>query len=358
MAPALTNTVVVGLLVLLRERLSIVALVVAWLAGAAAALLLQLPAVLKVVRAMPRPEAAAGPSEIAPALREGGVIFTSSTVTKAVEVVDRMVASLVASGAISALYLSFRIIHLPFSMLSLALSRAIAPELSRLRGERDGAGFSRLLGFAVDLNLLLLAPVVALMMLLAEDVVAVFYGRGSFDGAAIATTSKAFFYYALAIVPMGFIGLLTRVYSALEDNRVPLLAAAVGGVTNIGLDLVLYQTRLAHGGIALASAIGLAVQAALMLAAIRRFGVVFEWRQAVRTAAAVLPGLVLLVAAVMVLREGLPAGAHLGARCLRLVVGGGAGAALYAVLVLALWPRRRPRRLRVALIGLLSLKVR
>lgn len=289
LAPAVTNIVIVAVLVAGHRRLSVTALVVGWLAGAAAAVLVQAPAAIRVVRALPAPGPDAAPPALAPALVQGGHVLAASVVLKSVEVVDRVVASLVGAGAISSLYFAFRLVHLPFSVLSLAFSRSLVPELSRLRGERDEEGFAGMIGFGLAANLVVLLPLAAFLAILAPPVVAVFYERGAFGVRSVAETSLAFTWYAPAIVGMGLIALMNRVFAALEDNRVPLLAAALGAAVNIGLDLALYRTPLRQGGIALASSVALALQAVVMTAALARFGVRVPWRRVLRETAGVVP---------------------------------------------------------------------
>jgi len=278
-APAVTNLIVIIVLICGHTKLSVTALLIGWLAGGLGAILFQLVPTIKIIRAMPTPGPNFDSPEIKPALVQGGHILSASIVSKSVEIVDRVVASLLGSGAISSLYYSFRLVHLPFSVLSLALSRAIGPELSRLRGEKDSGGFNRLIAFGFEFNVLVLCPLILFLIMMAEPVVRVFYQRGAFDADAVAETARAYTYYAPAIFGLGLIGLMNRVYSALEDNRIPLLAAGIGGVTNIVLDLLLYRTPLKQGGIALASSIGLFLQASVMMGLTRRWGVALPWRK-------------------------------------------------------------------------------
>ena len=265
MAPALSNLIIILTLFFLHERLSIRALVLGWLLGAAGAILIQAPAALKIYQGLEKASVEAPHPPVAPAIREGGHVFFASAVSKSVEIVDRVFASLIGTGAISSLYFSFRLVHLPFSVLSLALSRSLAPEFSRLRGQEDTDGFAGLVHFGIGINLIVLTPIVLFLMVFSAEVVGLFYGRGAFGSGAISRTSWAYLFYAPAILPMGLIALLNRVHASLEDNRLPLLAAVVGAVLNIGLDALLWNTPLQQGGIALASSLGLSVQTLVLL---------------------------------------------------------------------------------------------
>jgi len=340
MAPAFTNLVVILSLALFHRSLSIRALVLGWLLGAAGAVLIQAPAFVKIVRSLERPAAETPVPPVAPVVREGGHIFLASMVSKSVEVVDRIFASLIGQGAISALYFSFRLVHLPFSVLSLALSRSLAPEFSRLRGQKNLEAFSALVDFGIGINIIVLTPVVVFLMVFSTEVVGLFYGRGAFGADSILRTSRAYFFYAPAIVSMGLIALLNRVYASMEDNRLPMLAALVGGLLNMGLDAILWSTPLRQGGIALASSIGLGVQALLMLFWLEYRGQGRPLRNMLVQFMRVIPGLVLLGLLFWWLKSFLGQGSgFLGIAwrlCVPAILGGGA----YAIVARLVWPRR------------------
>jgi len=345
LAPALTNTVVVVVLFLFHRRLSISALVLGWLCGAAVAILVQAPAALKIYRNLRKTDGVGSGGDIAPALREGGNVLLSSVVSKSVEVVDRIFASMVGAGAISALYFSFRLVHLPFSVLSLALSRSLAPEFSRLRGEGDLEGLEGLVHFGLGLNFVVLTPVVLFLMLFSSDVIALFYGRGAFGHEAVARTALAYLYYAPAILPMGLIALLNRVYASLEDNRIPLLAAFCGGLVNVVLDAFLYRGSLHQGGIALASSIGLFFQAMLMMGLLRRWGFAFHPKVIGRHLFRLLVAAGGMGFGLMELKGLCPLAENFFQKLILLLGAGLAGFGVYAVIVAFLWPEWRRKAL-------------
>ena len=273
LAPAAMNVGIIVVLLLFHQSLGITAMVLACVAGSACFLLVQLPAAFHVIRSLKREEGETGDAPIGPPMREGRRIFISALATKGTEVADKIVGSLVGAGAISSLWYAFRIIHLPFAILGLAISRAIAPELSRLRGSRNYRDFGRIIHFGLDLNLFLLIPVTVFFMMFSREIVTLFYYRGAFSLDAVNQTSLAFFYYGLSLAPMGMAALLGRIFSAFENNRAPMIAAAVAAVLHIILDLVLYRTPLKQGGIALATAISQTTQVVLLFWALRRYPV-------------------------------------------------------------------------------------
>ncbi|BBB33586.1 putative peptidoglycan lipid II flippase [Thermotomaculum hydrothermale] len=276
-APAFMNVGTIGFLVLFYKKLGEISIVYAYLLGALLFFLIQVPFAFKVYFSIGNSGGEKGrvnaKEEFNSSLFEGGKIFALSIVNKSVEIVDRLVASLVGSGAISSLWYSFRIIHLPFAFFSLALSRALAPEFSRLKGNRDNKEFSILIARGLLINIAILLPITVFFMVFPDEIITVFYKRGNFGTHSLVLTSKAFFYYSLALLPMGTIAVLGRAYSSLENNTFPLIASIVGAVFNIVLDFILYRTSLKQGGIALATAISMYIQVVILYYFLSNFGI-------------------------------------------------------------------------------------
>ncbi len=276
-APAFMNAGIILFLVLFYKKLGEISIVYAYLSGALLFLIVQIPFVAKVYLSLKvenREEDNVNESrEFKSSLFEGGKIFLLSIINKSVEIVDRLVASLVGSGAISSLWYSFRVIHLPFAFFSLAISRALAPEFSKLKGKKDNAAFSSLIGKGLLINLAILLPVSVFFLLFPEQIISIFYKRGNFGAHSLALTSKAFFYYSFALLPMGMLAVLGRAYSSLENNTYPLIASVIGAILNIILDFALYRTNLQQGGIALATAISILAQVIMLFLLLSRFDI-------------------------------------------------------------------------------------
>ncbi len=283
-APAVMNLFIILILLGFHRHFGITALVIAYLSGAAAFLLFQLPAFFKIMKSLNLKRGTErNENPLKHSLKQSSHVFFTALANKSVEIVDRIVASLVGSGAISSLWYSFRVVQLPFAVLSLAVSRSIAPELSRLRGSRNYRDFDNAIHLGLDANLFLLVPVTIFFMVFSREVITLFYFRGAFSLKAVDQTSLAFFYYALAVTPMGLIALLNRFFSAFENNRAPMRIAVFGAGLNIILDFVLYKTPLKQGGIALATAISQGIQVILLFIAIHRYPVRIRFKRILTT---------------------------------------------------------------------------
>ncbi|NOZ13269.1 MAG: murein biosynthesis integral membrane protein MurJ [Acidobacteria bacterium] len=350
-APAVMNTVIILVLLAFHRHLGITALIIAYLSGAGAFFLFQLPAFFKVMKSLKRNEPENGKDPLNHSLKESSRIFVTALANKGVEVVDRMVASLVGFGAISSLWYSFRIVQLPFSIISLAINRSIAPELSRLRGSRNYRDFGTLIHLGFDFNLFLLVPVTIFFMAFSREVITLFYFRGAFTLAAVDRTSLAFFYYALAITPMGLIALLNRIFAAFENNRAPMRVAVFGAVLNVFLDFILYRTPLKQGGIALATAISIFVQVLLLFAALHRYPVRLRYRRILTTFGQLAFALIFFIPVLIIGKILMPETLHF--LPLLLWLGGIAALAflLYGTVTYGFLRSRRTEKMKVVLTG-------
>ncbi len=284
-APAFMNLGIIIFLILFYKDLGNNSLAYAYITGGVLFLVFQLPFVIKEYLNL-KPDGSRKtenqPEHLKSAFKEGGKILSLSVINKSVEITDRLVASLVGTGAISSLWYSFRIIHLPFAFFSLAVSRALAPEFSALKGKRDYSSFGTLLENGFTINLAVLLPITAFLLIFPSETITIFYKRGNFGDSALLLTSKALFYYSLALIPMGATAILGRAYSSLENNSIPLAASIGGALTNIILDFALYKTPLKQGGIALATAIALYVQTAILSAFLFKYKIAFSIKRLIK----------------------------------------------------------------------------
>ncbi len=296
LAPFFFNLTIIVTLLFLHKKLEIFSLAIGFLLGALIYALFQIPFMknkkIEDKGDNPDEDPVFSFTHIKEGFLEGGVIFLSSLLGKSVQLVDRIVASLVSSGAISSLWFSFRIIDLPTSIISRSISRAISPELSKFMAKKDKKGFIGSVEFGIILNILLILPLTIFIMLFSEEIVSVVYKRGVFGIKDLKMTALPLFYYSIGLLPMGFVSLLNRVFSSLEKNKPTLYAGAIGGLVNIVLDFILYKTSLLHGGIALATSIAMFFNFYFVMVFLKKEGYKLRWKKIFSKILIILPFLV------------------------------------------------------------------
>lgn len=183
--------------------------------------------------------------------------------------VDRVFASMLGPGFISALAYASRAVMTVVRLLIMPMGRMTLPWLSRLAAREQ---FDRMRGVVEKLVIataFVLVPLVAFTVAFRAELLGMVFGRGAFDAAAVDATSVALLYYALGIIAFLVVPMLSAVFFALQDTATPLRIGMVCVVANAALDALLFLP-LGHGGIALATSLVAAIRAALLWVYLRR----------------------------------------------------------------------------------------
>jgi len=178
-------------------------------------------------------------------------VFAESILDKTIVLVDRRLASVVSPGSIAALGFSFRLLQLPYAILVLTIARTFYQHF--VDAAHDVRDFTRIISSALRLVLVLMIPCAAVLIIFGELIVRIVYQHGAFGEEAVMLTTSAFSCYAVGIVGMTVLAILTRAFNALKDTRTPLYVTMSMMIINIILNYILVRTSLKHAGLALAS---------------------------------------------------------------------------------------------------------
>jgi putative peptidoglycan lipid II flippase len=179
--------------------------------------------------------------------------------------VDRILASGLAEGSISALNFAVRVQQLPLGIFAGAAATAAYPFLAEQAAAQNANNDLRNT-FSEGLRSLwfIVFPLSVGLMVLSEPIVRLLFERGAFDAVATRMTAIALVYYSMGIFASAASFLLLRVYFALQDTATPVKLGLCAVGLNIVLNLILVR-YLAHGGLALATSI-VAIAECLLLA--------------------------------------------------------------------------------------------
>ena len=126
-------------------------------------------------------------------------------------IVDRVFASALGAGYISALTYADRIIQIPAMILTTALGEVLLPKLSQHASEGEIDRFSRRFWRSLSVVGFFILPLAILLVLLREPIIRVFFQRGAFDSTATQLTGVAVLFYGVGMLSMSF-NLLVRVF--------------------------------------------------------------------------------------------------------------------------------------------------
>ena len=191
--------------------------------------------------------------------------------------VDTILASILAVGAISQLYYADRVAQLPLGVVGIALGVALLPKLSQLEqaGAVDVGAVRRTLRRAVVLGMLAALPALVGIVVIAEEIIRGLFAYGAFDKNMVAPTAHVLIAYGLGVPAFILVKIFQPAFYAAGDTITPLRVTILSVLCNIILSILLMQV-LGAAGLALATSMSLwgsAVIFIILLTRRRRFDV-------------------------------------------------------------------------------------
>jgi putative peptidoglycan lipid II flippase len=268
-APALLNVALIGAALLLAPLFvdlgwpAIFALAIGALLGGGLQVVAQLPSLAKE-GLLVRPRVGFDDVYVRKCARLMVPLLAGLGVYQLNVLLSRLFASFLPTGSVSYLYYGQRLAEIPQGMFALAIASAALPSLSDAVARGDEAEAKRLFRHALRLSLFVAVPAGVALALLAEPAVTVFFGRGQYDAAAIAETTRSFVWQAAGIWAVASVRTIVPMFHAHNDTRTPVLASAVNLVIFIALSLAL-MGPMQHAGLAAATTAAAVAQLAALL---------------------------------------------------------------------------------------------
>lgn len=165
-------------------------------------------------------------------------IFGSS-VSQINMVVNTVLASFLATGSVSWLYYSDRLMEFPLGVFGIALATVILPSLSRRYADGRAEHYSAMLEWALHLALLIALPAAIGLAVLAGPIITTLFFWGSFNAIDVEMTAQALVIFAAGLPAFILVKVMAPGFYARHDTRTPAKVAIISFSTNIVLSLVL-----------------------------------------------------------------------------------------------------------------------
>jgi len=166
--------------------------------------------------------------------------------------VDQSMAAMLPSGSVASLNYGNRIISLPITITSTALSTAVIPYFSKMVAREDWTTLRHTLKQYLGLIFAVSIPLTGLIILFSEPIVQILLQRGSFTANDTHLVAQIQACYAFQI-PFYISGMLVvRLISAMRNNQILMWGSAGNLIVNIGLNY-LFMQWLGVPGIALST---------------------------------------------------------------------------------------------------------
>lgn len=192
--------------------------------------------------------------EIKKAFIIAGPIFISSMIMQINTFVDKMFASQLNEGSISALNYSSIIKQFVFYIFSIAVTTMIYPILSQYIAKNNIKRVKEVFSKGLNIIIILFVPITIGAIILSEPAITFVYERGQFGHNSTLMTASAFIMYTIGLLPMAVRDVITKVFYSMQDTKSNLYIGIIAVVTNVLLNALLIKP-MGHSGLALATSL-------------------------------------------------------------------------------------------------------
>lgn len=168
-------------------------------------------------------------------------ILISQATVEINQVIDRILLSTVAEGAVTAVSYAAVLYQFASSIIGTPISTVMFTELSEVAVKHDYESMRTMLLGIYKVIILVCLPIVVVVNFTSSDIVAIVYGRGNFDGHAVAQTAIGLFGYIYCLLPGVFKSIITRAYYGLNDTKRPMIISIWEVALNILLSVLLVK---------------------------------------------------------------------------------------------------------------------
>lgn len=258
----LSNVIVILSIFLLGPRLGIYGLAVGTLIGAFAQFLIQIPTARKHGwrYSFSLDWKDSGVQEI---LWLVTPFILSAAASQVNLIIDRMLATSLPQGVVSALYFANKLVFLPQSVFTAALGMVVFPLLVQTASKGDWQGVVEGVYRAVRLLTLILLPAIAGIYVLRYPLVRLLFEHGAFKAQDTQITVETMPYFFGALFFGGMVMILVNIYFATKKMGVAVGTGVISLGVNIALSLWLIHP-LEQKGLALANSISAFVNLVLL----------------------------------------------------------------------------------------------
>lgn len=141
--------------------------------------------------------------------------------------VIQLMAQSMVLGSIPALTFAWRIMIMPQGIFGQALAIAAFPTFATLAAQDDLDELRKIIVDTLRLILFFSLPAALLLIVLRQPLVSFLFERGQFDADSTSFVAWALLFYAMSLVGLAAIEIISRAFYALEDTWTPVVVGAL-----------------------------------------------------------------------------------------------------------------------------------
>jgi putative peptidoglycan lipid II flippase len=189
-------------------------------------------------------------------------IIIASVAVQFNEVINRVVASGLPEGSISALNYSNKLMYLPLSVIVMSIITVLYPSIVHAVKENKNEAATLVLN-GIRMIVLISIPIVLVMLVSGSTLIELAFQRGAFSPLDTERTTYSFFFYTIGLIFVALREYFVRCFLALEETKVIMVSSTTAVLINIILSIFLAKF-LQHGGVALGFTISMLYQTILL----------------------------------------------------------------------------------------------
>ncbi len=193
---------------------------------------------------------------------------------------DTFIASFLATGSISWLYYSDRLLEFPLGLFGIAIATVVLPALSRKHVDAQPKAFAHTMDWGVRMVTLLGLPAMLGLMVLAKPMLMVLFMRGEFSVEDVHQASLSLTAYASGLLNFMLIKILAPGYYSRQDTKTPMKYGIVAMISNMVFNAI-FAWFYGYIGLAIATALSAFINMALLYRGLHIQGVYRVSRQTV-----------------------------------------------------------------------------
>ena len=155
--------------------------------------------------------------------------------------VDQSMAAMLSAGSVSALGYANRVIALPLSLITLALSTAVIPYFSKTIAQKDWRNIRHTFRYYLRLIFTITIPATIIFILASKVLVQILFERGSFTASDTIAVSQIQIFYALQIPFYIAAIFVVRLVNSLGINYILAWGSSINLLVNIIANYVFLQ---------------------------------------------------------------------------------------------------------------------
>lgn len=183
--------------------------------------------------------------------------------------IDMSLASFLPTGSFVWLNFSDRLTSFPMGVFGVAIATVVLPHLSRKYASQSHQEFSEALDWALKFVLIIALPAAIGIAILAGPILATLFQHGKITEFDVEMTRRSLWGFTVGIPAFMLVKVFASGFYSRQNIKTPVKIAITSLLANIVLAVVLVFP-LKHAGLALATSLTLAINAALLFWSIRR----------------------------------------------------------------------------------------